>query len=229
MKCKNCNEKDAVKYSKYSNGEFCSRKCARGFSTKAKRKEINEKVSKTLTKEKIIKICPVCGDGFQNSNKKFCSFLCYSRGEKPKVTEITRNKLSLIAKKRNFGGHTSKNAVYYKMKNGSVVYLHSSYEEKLAISLDKNNVKWIRPEPLRYVGNDDKEHRYYADFYLKDYDIYLDTKNDYLIQKDKDKIRRVQEQNKKTIMVLDRNHLEWSSVLVSRTTKISEQIISVIV
>ena len=65
---------------------------------------------------------------------------------------------------------------------------------------------------MRYIGNDDKEHRYYADFYLKDYDVYLDTKNDYLIQKDKDKIRRVEEQNKKTIMVLDRNHLEWSSV-----------------
>jgi hypothetical protein len=29
----------------HSNGEFCSRKCARGFSTAAKRTEINEAVS----------------------------------------------------------------------------------------------------------------------------------------------------------------------------------------
>ena len=43
MKCKNCNEKDAIKYSKYSNGEFCSRECARSYSTK------NDKVK--------IKIC----------------------------------------------------------------------------------------------------------------------------------------------------------------------------
>lgn len=47
-KCKYCEINDAIKYSKYSNGEFCSRKCARGFSSKEKRKEINEKVSKTL-------------------------------------------------------------------------------------------------------------------------------------------------------------------------------------
>lgn len=57
MKCKNCNEKEVVKYSKYSSGEFCSRECARGFSTKAKRKEINEKVSKKLTKEKHCRFC----------------------------------------------------------------------------------------------------------------------------------------------------------------------------
>lgn len=49
MKCKSCNKKEAIQYSKYSTGEFCSRKCARAFSTKNKRQEINEKVSKSLT------------------------------------------------------------------------------------------------------------------------------------------------------------------------------------
>lgn len=44
-KCKCCNIKVAIKYSKYSSGDFCSSKCARSFSTKAKRKEINIKVS----------------------------------------------------------------------------------------------------------------------------------------------------------------------------------------
>jgi hypothetical protein len=36
----------------FGSGRFCSKKCARGFSTKAKRKEINKKVSKKLKKEK---------------------------------------------------------------------------------------------------------------------------------------------------------------------------------
>jgi len=44
-KCKCCNIEDAVKYSKYSDGNFCSSKCARSFSTKEKRGEINKKVS----------------------------------------------------------------------------------------------------------------------------------------------------------------------------------------
>lgn len=48
MKCKNCEVNDAIKYSKYSNGEFCSKKCARSYSSKEKRNEINIKVSNKL-------------------------------------------------------------------------------------------------------------------------------------------------------------------------------------
>ena len=48
MKCINCDNIEAVKYSKYSNGKFCSRKCARSFSSKDKREEISIKVSKKL-------------------------------------------------------------------------------------------------------------------------------------------------------------------------------------
>jgi Zn finger protein HypA/HybF involved in hydrogenase expression len=47
-KCKNCGINNAIKYSKYTTGEFCSSKCARSFSTKEKRKEINIAVSKKL-------------------------------------------------------------------------------------------------------------------------------------------------------------------------------------
>lgn len=46
MLCENCQE---IHYGDYGSGRFCSSKCARGFSTKLKRVEINEKVSKTLT------------------------------------------------------------------------------------------------------------------------------------------------------------------------------------
>ncbi len=65
MKCKNCNKKDAVKYSVYSTGEFCCRECARAFSTKSKRKQINESVSIKLTGirrnlPKIEIVCKVC-------------------------------------------------------------------------------------------------------------------------------------------------------------------------
>jgi 5-methylcytosine-specific restriction endonuclease McrA len=45
--CENCN----IEHNgEYGSGRFCSVKCARGFSTKEKRKEINEKVSDTLIK-----------------------------------------------------------------------------------------------------------------------------------------------------------------------------------
>lgn len=46
MYCENCN---IVHDGKYASGRFCSYKCSRGFSTKNKRKEINEKISKSLS------------------------------------------------------------------------------------------------------------------------------------------------------------------------------------
>ena len=45
-KCENCKKKHS---GEYGSGRFCSGKCARGFSTKEKRKEINNKVSMTLS------------------------------------------------------------------------------------------------------------------------------------------------------------------------------------
>jgi len=69
MKCKNCEINDAVKYSKYSTGEFCCRECARAYSTKEKRKEINEKVSETLKNKNVKKIrnyiCEKCNENFK--------------------------------------------------------------------------------------------------------------------------------------------------------------------
>jgi hypothetical protein len=47
--CENCEEDHS---GKYASGRFCSQKCSRSFSTKSKRKEINEKVSKTLSGRK---------------------------------------------------------------------------------------------------------------------------------------------------------------------------------
>lgn len=44
--CENCNTEHI---GSYGSGRFCSSKCSRSFSTKAKRTEINEKVSKTLS------------------------------------------------------------------------------------------------------------------------------------------------------------------------------------
>ena len=47
MICENCNKEHD---GSYGSGRFCSSKCARAFSTKIKRKEINEKVSLKLKK-----------------------------------------------------------------------------------------------------------------------------------------------------------------------------------
>lgn len=133
---------------------------------------------------------------------------------KRKHSEETKRKLSEAAKRNNFGGwHTSRSFTY----NGIV--LDSSYEVKFAEDLDKNKIKWSRPKPLLYRLNDE-EHRYYPDFYLDDFDVYVDTKNDYLINHvnpkygitDVEKISLVMQQSGVKIYILDKNNLLWSSL-----------------
>lgn len=129
-------------------------------------------------------------------------------------TEEEKKHLSECAKRNNFGGwHTSKSIDYNGIK------LDSSYELVFAQDLDKNNIKWERPKPLLYKLNGE-EHRYYPDFFLPDYNVFVDTKNDYLINNvnprfgitDVEKIHLVEQQNQVKIYILDKNNLSWSSL-----------------
>lgn len=129
-----------------------------------------------------------------------------------KHSKETKEKLSIIAINRNLGGHTSKIKLYYKKKDGGEVYLQSSYEIDLAKDLDKNNINWIRPNFLFWLDDDKKKHRYYPDFYLTDYDVYLDPKNSYLQKKDKRKIELVIQQNNVRLIILDKSTLNWNSL-----------------
>jgi hypothetical protein len=118
MICENCNnEHDG----KYGSGRFCSTKCSRGFATKHKRKEINDKVSSSMIgrklspdhiknieagnnfnrKEKIIKNCMCCGIEIVSSpsqiKKKFCSTKCWV-----KYTEEHKSAFLLYRQRCNF-------------------------------------------------------------------------------------------------------------------------------
>lgn len=73
----------------YGSGRFCGSKCSRGFSTKAKRKEINEQVSRKLTGIPIaLHKCEKCNRTFREKSKciehqKLC-------GPKPRAWEISK-------------------------------------------------------------------------------------------------------------------------------------------
>ena len=81
MICENCGTDHK---GEYGSGRFCSSKCARGFATSKKRKEINEKVRKTLTdkglKKEVTKTCLVCKKSFSKDwnkrKQKTCSNFC---------------------------------------------------------------------------------------------------------------------------------------------------------
>lgn len=112
----------------------------------------------------------------------------------------SKAKLSKIAKANGFGGHTSKHRLYFKKKDGSEVYLHSSYEILLASIFEELNVIWDRPKPFIWIDDNGIDHRYYPDFKVGE--KYFDTKNDYLAKIDARKIELVKEQNNIDLSIL---------------------------
>lgn len=130
-------------------------------------------------------------------------------------SEETKARLSAVARARGFGGKNYKSVIEYKG-----VKLDSSYELIVAQELDKHNISWVRPHRVEYITPDGKQHYYTPDFYLPEFDVYLEPKNDYLIEninpwlgyKDTEKIQWVMEQNNIIVLLLDKNNLEWSAI-----------------
>ena len=92
----------------------------------------------------------------------------------------------------NCGGETN----YRKFKYNDI-WMDSSWEVNVAKWMDENNIKWRRDRKInfKWTDMDGKLRRYYPDFYLEKYNVYLDPKNKYLIEKDTYKINQVQKEN----------------------------------
>lgn len=100
-----------------------------------------------------------------------------------KTKELLREK-ALKSRHRRILKSTRK----YLKKDGSEVLLDSSWEEALAIRLDNLNIEWIRPDPIQWEDKNGTMHNYFPDFYLTDYDLYLDPKNDIVYNISQEKI-----------------------------------------
>lgn len=209
-------------------GLFCSRKCANSRQWNSEDKLKKSVAAKNSKKKKQaaekLKNKPGRIQTAKEKKKRsktlkklykensFLRLKCSERRLGKKANEETKRKLSIKAKERNLGGHTSKLKLYYKKKNNEVVYLQSSYELKVAETLEQNNINWIRPKPLKWEDSKQIEHNYYADFYLTSYNVYLDTKNDYLLVKDEEKINTVRKQNNVKLLVLNKTQLNWNTI-----------------
>ena len=92
MKCENCNKEHC---GSYGSGRFCSSRCARGFSTKQKREEINIAVSKKMQgrktnsyfftdedREKAKKAIKIHGSYKKFSKDEFISYVLCENGSR---------------------------------------------------------------------------------------------------------------------------------------------------
>jgi Rad3-related DNA helicase len=225
-------------YSKWGEKKYCSRKCANSRSwseddKKKKSKSVKEFYQTSQGKDKRKRLSQQQkGNTLSIETRQKISEnikLIYKqnphlreqaaeRARNQTLSEESKKKLSAIAKERGLGGHTSKRKIFFEKKNGEKIYLQSSYEIRLAEILENLNVKWQRPEPLFWYDADNESHRYYPDFQIGN--MYIDTKNDYLIKKDEDKINRVRKQNNINLLVLSEEKInqEYIESLLQKNT-----------
>lgn len=130
-------------------------------------------------------------------------------------SDETKAVLSEHAKRRGLGGITQSRWIEYNGKR-----LGSSYELELAKSLDESGINWDTCTKIKYTDPNGKSRTYTPDVYLVDYDVYLDPKNDFLINNvnpamgftDSEKIKLVCEQNNITVHILNKSQLSWDYV-----------------
>ena len=79
---------------------------------------------------------------------------------------------------------------------GKTVSLESSWELAIAQWLDVMDIDWTRPAHLPWVDTIGKKRKYFADFYLPKYDLYLDPKNPYQISISLDKLNYISSRHK---------------------------------
>jgi hypothetical protein len=116
------------------------------------------------------------------------------------ITEETKEKLRLSSTGKKHSEKTKQiikekalNSKHRRLKKGVVEYkgilLDSSWELELAKRLDELNIKWIRPDPIPWIDENGVARNYFPDFYLIDYDRYLDPKNKHAIKVQEKKLK----------------------------------------
>ena len=177
--CKKCGKKFFLSWSKWVLSDFCTKECARSFSTMMKRKEINKKVSKTLTGISTTKggkvsvednkkhyysspkICPICNKviSYENRHHKTCSFEC---GKKMFVKSNRERGTYKKTGGYREGSGRSKSG-YYKG-----FFCGSTYELVYYIYCKDHNIRVERNEQTYPYEWEGKTHTYLPDFITDD-------------------------------------------------------------
>lgn len=108
-----------------------------------------------------------------------------SRPHTEETKELIRQKALLSPHRR-----LKKSTIKYKG-----VLLDSSWELVLAKRLDELDIKWIRPDPILWIDSSGTKHHYFPDFYLPDFDLYLDPKNPQAVRVQKNKLELLLKQH----------------------------------
>ncbi|CAB5226293.1 hypothetical protein UFOVP760_72 [uncultured Caudovirales phage] len=165
--------------------KFCSSSCSATYNNKFKIRKPWSEEQKRKQSERVKMIrprtihsiaCCICGKIFKReyTKRKTCGDVCFRR-----LLQIN------ATVNPNCGGETN-----YKRYTYKGIIFDSSWEVKIAKHLDKKQIKWERSRKhvLYWVDSNKIERRYYPDFFLTEHNIYIDPKNSYKQEIDKEKL-----------------------------------------
>jgi hypothetical protein len=129
--------------------------------------------------------CAVCGAGFEckdNSKRKTC-------GKPECKREATARG---VRANPNCGGESNYRRYRYKD-----ILFDSAWELEIAQWMDGVGMQWIRDKKIwfRWTDQNGTIRRYHPDFYLPSFNIYLDPKNKFLLERDAFKLEAVKREH----------------------------------
>lgn len=101
-----------------------------------------------------------------------------SKKRKP-LSEKTKSKISKALKGKTGGVRENSNkwrGQYHKKKDGSLIWLDSSYEKTFVSFLDSNDIEWIKNTQRFPYYHKDEKFNYIPDFYLPEFQIWIEVK-----------------------------------------------------
>lgn len=209
---------DHIHYRKAEFGRWKCTICNQIFDTRSKliahRKthglSLGHAWNKGLTKETCLDIAKSCSKISASVKLAIAEGRCTGKGATPEKEALRKKRMSIAALNRTTPSVCKRTEPYIK-KDGTIVNLDSSYERTIAKILDEHNIDWIRPKPLDWYSKDGVKHHYFPDFYLAQYDVYLDPKNDYCFKVQAEKILYVKEHYANCIF-MTKDQLTWEYI-----------------
>ena len=209
--------KDGTQNIRQKERKFCNRKCANNhIQTNEQNIARSSKLKGSLGSNwkggiyQKIK-CKTCGKEITSNEYGFCM----------KCLRKTKQFHKLLSEsiKGKSGGYRKGSGIskggYYKNN-----YFDSQFEIEVAKFLDYKNIKWIRNTKRFYFNWKRKKTYYIPDFYLSEYDSYLETKGYWYSDKKERTLKAVKVNNLNWILLMQKS--EWNidkNILLEKLNK----------
>lgn len=183
------------------------------------RKEYKDKMSRSLKntyindptlKTRISESCKGINKGDKNGMKSEAARKKASISRKKLMEDPEfRKKISIYTKKAWADGKYDNVKVgrckwySYTNKKGIVYKVQGTYELKFINWLDNNNLTFkVHKNNIKYLDDNNDYHLYYPDFFVEEWDSYVEIKSNYYYELSKNKIKNIIKSNPKLKLIV---------------------------